>query len=125
MNYITISMLVIAGVIHILPLMGAFGASQLISLYDVKIEDPNLLILMRHRAVLFTLLGAFLIYAAFEPSIRIVAILGGLVSATTFLWLALTTSDYNANMTKVIYADLIAIACLLVSAATLWLSKVN
>jgi len=121
MHYLIIVMLVIAGVIHLLPLAGVLGGSHLYSLYGVKIEDPNLLILMRHRAVLFALLGALLVYAAFKPSFHAVAILGGLVSATAFLWLAMITSEYNSSMTKVLYADVIAIVCLLVAAATKWL----
>ena len=123
MHYLIIVMFVIAGVIHLLPLVGVLGGSHLYSLYSVNIEDPNLLILMRHRAVLFALLGAFLIYAAFKPSFHVVAILGGLVSATAFLWLALTTSEYNTSMTRVLYADVIAIICLLVAAATKWQSQ--
>ena len=123
MSYLITSMLVIAGIMHFLPLAGVLGASHLASLYGVKIEDSNLLILMRHRAVLFALLGAFLTYAAFKPSFHAVAILGGLVSAAAFLWLALTTSDYNASMTKVVYADIIAIVCLLIAATTAWLSQ--
>jgi hypothetical protein len=78
---------------------------------------------MRHRAVLFALFGAFLVYAAFKPSFQVVAILGGIVSATAFLWLAMTTAEYNSSITKVLYADVIAIICLLVAAATKWLSQ--
>lgn len=38
-------------------------------------------ILMRHRAVLFGLLGAFLIFAAFKRAYQTVAYLGGFFSA--------------------------------------------
>ena len=116
-------MLIIAGIIHLLPLVGVLGASHLSSLYGVKIDDPNLLILMRHRAVLFVLLGAFLVYAAFRPSFQTVAILGGLLSTTAFLWLALSSWDYNESMTKVVYADILAIICLLLAATVEWFSR--
>ena len=121
MNYLITGMLLIAGIIHLLPLVGVLGATHLVSLYDVKIEDPNLLILMRHRAVLFALLGAFLVYASIKPPFQAVAILGGLVSTAAFLWLAVTISDYNSSLTKVVYADVIAVVCLLIAASTRWL----
>jgi hypothetical protein len=63
-------MLVVVGVIHLLPLTGVMGSARLVSLYGVPIEDPNVEILMRHRALLFSLLGGFMIYAAFKPPVQ-------------------------------------------------------
>jgi len=120
MRYLITAMLLVAGVIHLLPLSGVLGAPRLSALYGVQIEDPNLLILMRHRAVLFALLGAFLVCAAFKPSLQRAAIAAGLVSAISFLWLTLTAPDYNANLTTVLYADIVAIACLFIAAASRW-----
>lgn len=123
MNHLITGLLVVAGIIHLLPLTGVLGGSHLFSLYEVKIEDPNLLVLMRHRAVLFALLGSFLMYAAFKPSFHAVAMVGGLVSTTAFLWLAVTTSGHNSSITKIVYVDVIAIICLLVAATTKWLNR--
>jgi hypothetical protein len=64
MRFILPAMLLIVGIIHLLPLSGVLSAHRLQILYGIVIEDPNLEILMRHRAVLFGLLGAFLIAAA-------------------------------------------------------------
>jgi hypothetical protein len=52
-------MLTVVGIIHQLPLTGVLSVSRLQVLYGVTITDPNLEILMRHRAVLFGILGAF------------------------------------------------------------------
>ncbi len=41
----------------------AAGRRRLEALYGVDIEDPNLLLAMRHRAVLFGLLGGLLLAA--------------------------------------------------------------
>ncbi len=123
MSYLIASLMIVAGIIHLLPIAGALGASHLVSLYGVEVKDSNLLILMRHRAVLFAILGAFLVYSAFTPSFQNIAILGGLISATAFLWIAVTTSDYNSNMTRVVYADIIAIICLLIAALISWLGQ--
>lgn len=114
-NIVTLA-LVVAGVIHILPLSGAFGETRLYLLYGLRIDDPNLLILMRHRAILFAILGAFLIFAAFRPHLQTLAITAGLVSALAFLWLAWSTGSYNGNIGKVVLADVIATISLLAAA---------
>lgn len=68
MRHVASAMLFIVGVIHLLPLSGVLGAERLGLLYGLQFHEPNLAILMRHRAVLFGLLGAFFIAAAFQPS---------------------------------------------------------
>jgi hypothetical protein len=86
------------------------------SLYGVSLDDPNLVILMRHRAVLFAIVGALLIVAAFDPSLRRVAIAAGLLSMVSFVVLALTVGDYNPLLRRVVAVDVIAGAGLLTAA---------
>lgn len=107
--------LLVAGIIHVAPISGLFGAARLEALYGVAIQDPNLLILMRHRAVLFFLLGLFILAAIFVPAIQLTAIIAGLISATLFIVLAKSIGDYNAAIGKVVMADWIAIAGLLIA----------
>ena len=61
-------LLIVVGLIQIAPVTGVLGADRLSELYGLSFDEPNLAILMRHRAVLFGLLGAFLIYAAICPA---------------------------------------------------------
>lgn len=108
------AMLAVAGLIHLLPLSGALGVERLEALYGVPIVDPNLAILMRHRAVLFGLLGVFLIYAAFRPPLQGAAFVAGFVSVMSFLWLAWSTGEYNDPIARVVIADWVALICLVV-----------
>lgn len=121
MQTITSLCLVIAAVIHFLPTMGVLGASQLSSLYQLDLTEPNIAILMRHRAVLFGLLGGFLMWAAFKPELQFVAIIVGLISVVSFLILALGTGDYNPAIAKVVKADWVALAALLIGLGVHWL----
>ncbi|MFN6169665.1 MAG: phosphopantetheine adenylyltransferase, partial [Burkholderiales bacterium] len=66
MRHLVSAMLVVVAIIHLVPLSGLLGTERLAVLYGIQIEEPNLAILMRHRAVLFGLLGVFLLYAAFR-----------------------------------------------------------
>lgn len=113
MRYLVSAMLLVAGLIHLLALSGVLGAERLTALYGLPFDDPNVLLLMRHRAVLFGLLGLFLVVAAFRPRWQRAAILGGLVSVVAFLALA-AGGGYNAQLGRVVTADWVALACLVV-----------
>jgi hypothetical protein len=115
MNKAVSALLVVVGVIHLLPLSGVLGAERLAALYGMPFDDPNLQIMMRHRAVLFGLLGVFLLYAAFRPVMQPLAFIAGLVSTVSFLWLAWSVGGYNAALGRVVVADVIAVVCLVVA----------
>jgi hypothetical protein len=110
-------MLVVVAVIHLLPLSGVLGSERLAALYGLSINEPNLAILMRHRAVLFGLLGLFLLFAAFRPQFQAVALIAGFVSVVSFLWLAWSVGGYNAQVARVFMADVVALVCLIVGVA--------
>lgn len=112
-------MLVVVGIIHLLPLSGVLGGERLAALYGLSFGDPNLAILMRHRAVLFGLLGLFLLFAAFRPAYQSVAFFAGFISVASFLWLAWSTGGYNAQVARVFMADIVALVCLVIGAAAL------
>lgn len=117
MRYVIPAMLVVVGLIHLLPLSGVLGSERLAALYGLSFSEPNLAILMRHRAVLFGLLGIFLLFAAFRPQFHTLAFIAGFVSVASFLWLAWAIGGYNAQIARVVTADIIALICLLVGAA--------
>jgi hypothetical protein len=116
MRYLVSAMLVIVAIIHLLPLSGVLSSERLASLYGLSFEEPNIAILMRHRAVLFGLLGSFMLFAAFRPSFQVAALLIGFVSVVSFLWLASSTGGYNASIGRVFAADVVALGCLVVGA---------
>ena len=123
MKYVVAASLLVVGVIHLLPLAGVLGAERVAALYNVSIQDPNLAILMRHRAVLFGLLGGFLVAAAFLPALQTAAFIAGFVSVVSFLALAWSTAGYNAAIGRVVAADLVALACLVAGAAAAWWAR--
>ena len=114
MKFLVSAMLVVVGVIHLLPLSGVLGSERLASLYGLEFNEPNLAILMRHRAVLFGLLGAFMIFAAFKPAYQTLAYVGGFISVVSFLCLAWSVGRYNEHVGRVFVADVLAVGCLVV-----------
>lgn len=107
-KYLLSVSLIVVGIIHLIPITGAAGIERLDSLYGVGIGDSNLSILMRHRAVLFGLLGSFLMYAAFKPPLQLIALIGGTASVGSFLFLALATGALNEKLERVFVADVVA-----------------
>jgi hypothetical protein len=114
MRYLVSAMLVVVAVIHLPPLSGVLGSERLAALYGLSFNEPNLAILMRHRAVLFGLLGLFLLFAAFRPPFQTIAFIAGFVSVVSFLWLAWSVGGYNAQVARVFMADIVALACLII-----------
>ena len=112
MRYVVSAMLVIVGVIHLLPLSGVLGAERLSALYGISVAEPNLALLMRHRAMLFGMLGVFLVLSAFRSNLQPVAFAGGLVSVASFLLLAWPVANLNAEVSRVFYVDVAALVCL-------------
>ncbi len=111
--YVVPVSLIIVGVIHLLPLVGVLGPDRLAVLYGFAFDEPNLVILMRHRAVLFGLLGGFMVFAAARPSMQGLALLAGFVSVASFLLLAIAAGGYNMQMGRVVGVDCFALACIL------------
>jgi hypothetical protein len=120
-NSVVSVLLFVAAVIHLLPLAGLFSAENLQRLYGIAATDTDVLILLRHRAVLFALLGTFMLVSIFLPQWRGVAIGAGLVSAVECGLIARTSATYGEAIARVIAADWVAIGCLVAAAMVCWL----
>lgn len=123
MRHLVSAMLVIVAVIHLLPLMGVLGSEKLATLYGLDFSEPNLAILMRHRAVLFGLLGSFFLYAAFKPSLQPMAFVGAFISLASFLALVASAETHNRLVQRVVLVDIIAIVALVVAVAAWWAAR--
>jgi hypothetical protein len=116
MKHATPVILALVGLINAIPVTGALGADVLASLYGLPIDEPNLLVLMRHRAVLLGLVGAYMIVAAFRPSLRPSAFVLGFASMLSFIALAYSVGGINAAVQRVALIDVVA--CALLAGAT-------
>lgn len=79
--------LMIAALIHLAPAVGVLSAQKLHALYGVD-PDASTLLLLRHRAVLFAVIGTGLMIAVFVPGWRVVASTVALVCMLSFIALA-------------------------------------
>lgn len=115
MQKIATVLYLIAGAVNLLPVVGVLSAGRLQALYGVPLDDPNLIILLRHRAVLFGIIGAILVAAAFRAALRPLAIAAGLASMLSFVFVAYAVGDFNAELRRVVLVDVVASFLLVVA----------
>ena len=105
--------LLATGLIHLIPSIGLLGATVLERLYGVEVTDPVTVLLLRHRAVLFGLLGLGLVVAAFRQHWQRVGLVAGLASTVSFIALALAAPSQTPQITRVVLFDAVAVVLLL------------
>ncbi|MCR9091280.1 phosphopantetheine adenylyltransferase [Algiphilus sp.] len=110
-SLIVSGLLVAIGVIHLIPALGAWSPTRLQQLYGVAPETPTLLLLLRHRALLFALLGSFLVLSAFRPSLQPLACIAALISMAGFLWMA-GAGPHDAAVQRIVRADIVGLVLL-------------
>jgi hypothetical protein len=69
MNIIFLVLFFIVGVINFLPVIGIISASKLSQAYSIELASNDLIILMRHRALLFGIVGGFIFYSIFKVAV--------------------------------------------------------
>lgn len=116
MYWIMCAGFLVAGIINTLPLIGLLGAERLSALYGVPVEGADMAVLLRHRALLFGIVGVLLFAAIAVPSLRLTAILAGMVSMVGYLILMGLEGETNAELRRVALADIVGIAGLAVAA---------
>ena len=89
------------GVIHLLPATGVLGQRVLERAYGVALTSPDLVVLMQHRALMFTLLGIASAVAAWQPAWRLPVGIAALVSMLGFVLIAAAT-PHGAAIQRVV-----------------------
>jgi hypothetical protein len=105
--------LLLVGFINFYPLIGIQGPARLKALCGPPIEGADLVILMRHRALLFGLIGGFMMAAAFVPVWRNLAFAAGFISMLGFVALAWAEGGYRSRIARVVRADIVGSLALL------------
>lgn len=113
MKLFILAAIAVAAVVHLLPLTGVLGADWLNKLYGRSFDDPNLLVLMRHRAVLFGLIGVFLLAALWQPAWRLPAAAMAVASMAGYIAITWLHQPINAELKRVALVDWGALALLL------------
>jgi hypothetical protein len=120
MKHVSAVALLLAGLIHLLPVPGVMGAGALARLYGIEVGDANTAILLQHRALLFGALGVLMLAAVALPGLRVPALAIGLFSAASFIAVAMAVGGYNPAIGRVVIADVVASVLLAAGLAAEW-----
>jgi len=115
-NKIVAICLFIIGLINFLPLLGILSVGKLEHAYGISITSSDLEILMRHRALLFGILGGFIMASAFRQVLQGAAIIMAAISMMGFILLTYLVGGINSEISNVVLIDWFACILLLVAA---------
>ena len=113
----------VVGVINILPLVGVLSATRIAGAYGVAVDGPDMEILLRHRALLFGIVGGFVLVSLAIPQYRLAALAMAGVSMLGFLALAVSVGSYGAALGRVVTADLVGAGALAVALCLHFLAR--
>jgi hypothetical protein len=97
------------------PVFGVLGSNSLAKLYGTQVYDKNVLLMLRHRAVLFGIVGSILSVSVLHEPTRNIGYFVGLSSMSSYLALALLETDsLTDKIQRVFWIDLVG---------TIWLGS--
>ncbi|MDP5052650.1 MAG: hypothetical protein NWP69_02560 [Congregibacter sp.] len=102
----------IVALINLLPAIGLLGADRLARTYGVEIASAELELLLRHRALLFGIIGGFVMYALWAPQFRLASLLLAGVSMGGFLQMSMQGGPYNDQIGMVVKIDGVGLVAL-------------
>ncbi|MGY0499441.1 hypothetical protein ACWZHB_13235 [Nocardia sp. FBN12] len=118
---IAATLLIGVGVVHVLPGVVALSPRRASTVYGTTVDDPDLILLLRHRAIVLALIGVGLIIGAFTPSVRPVVVGAALISLVSFIGLTVLAGPggLNAETRRVAWIDVGAVGLLVIASCLL------
>lgn len=115
MNKIYLLPLFLVGLINFLPLIGLISLEKINKTYGLAVSSNDLEILLRHRALLFGVIGGFVFYSLFVPHYQSAAMALAAISMLGFMYLFHTVGEANDELFKIYKADILGLALLALS----------
>lgn len=104
--------LFVVGLVNLLPLAGVLSSRALAEAYGIDEPSGDLALLLRHRAVLFGIVGGILLTSVFVPPLQLTAIVVGYISMASFVLLAVMEKSIGQKLVRVKNIDIAAIVLL-------------
>lgn len=109
--------------INLAPTISAVMPSKLQSLYGFSPENTEMLTLMQHRALAIGLVGFALAAAAHMPQLRWPALIGGVISMSSFVIFTAARGQMSGPLGKIALVDIFGLIFAAAAAFILFQSK--
>lgn len=117
MKWLVMGLMLAVAVLNLIPVVGVVSSARLTSMYGVEVTSPELELLLRHRAVLFGIVGLLVGAGALIDGWRAPAVAVGLVSMLSFVVLQQLIGEVAAPLRRVVVADGVGSLALVAAAA--------
>ena len=107
--------LVGVGLINLAPVLGVLSAAKLEQAYAVSLLSEDLILLMRHRALLFGLLGGFVLCSVLKPQWQWPAMVMAGISMLGFVVIDGLVGPTNESIQMIVLIDWVGIALLVLA----------
>ncbi|MEO9805230.1 MAG: hypothetical protein ABJF04_18375 [Reichenbachiella sp.] len=97
--------LFLAGVVNFIPSLLTFFPERISKSYGIILAGADLELLLRHRAIMFGIIGGLMIYSALKKKYYAMAVSVGLISMVSFLILYFLIGGVNQELGKVMQID--------------------
>lgn len=109
------ALLIIVGLINFFPAVGILSANVLANAYGIPVPEGDLLILLRHRALLFGIVGAIIIASSFRRHLRFIAIVAAFISMSGFIVLTLISAEHGEKLHNIMLIDIVGVILLMIA----------
>ncbi|WP_194818752.1 hypothetical protein [Nocardia sp. XZ_19_385] len=113
------ALLAVTGLLNVVPAVGAVAPQGMYAAYGIAPAGRDLEVVLRHRAMLFAVLGAGLLVAVFRPAWRPFAVGANAISIGGFVVLVLVGGPVGPGLVRVAAIDVAALVALGASAVLL------
>ena len=100
--------LLITGFLNSLPSLLAFFPGKFTKSYGIVLPNENFELLLRHRAILFGIVGGIMIYSALSKTAYEIATITGVVSMFSFVALYFLIGNITSELKKIMLIDIFA-----------------
>lgn len=110
-----IVLLIAVGLINFVPVLGLISLNKINLAYGLSVSSIDLELLLRHRALMFGIIGGFVLWSVWVPTLQYAALTLAGISMLGFVLLALSLGSVNAELMKIMWADIIGLLLLTIA----------
>lgn len=115
--------LFLTGLVNFIPSALALFPDRISKSYGIVLSGADLELLLRHRAILFGIIGGLMIYSSLKKKYYTMAVSIGMISMLSFLILYFLIGGVNQELGKVMQIDAGAVLILVVGIALFRIRK--